>query len=221
MSYLSIPLFNVYEPLDDSDSYLLIIKNKQLLYYFLQNYNYNTNEEYIKVFDESNNQIKTMDYIDIVTSILSIDVNTKKNINALVRQLKTNTDILKKTSLNVTNIVKETFGVIKMDSPIDIISDINISEEDIIKMMDINIDECSNTMIERLNNYVKVSYELRNVRVFIFYNLLSFLTETEIELLIHNSKYSNIKIIDIEYFDDGSYIFDHKKIVDKDICLLE
>lgn len=221
MSYLSIPLFNVYEPLDDSDSYLLIIKNKQLLYYFLQNYNYNTNEEYIKVFDESNNQIKTMDYIDIVTSILSIDVNTKKNINALVRQLKTNTDILKKTSLNVTNIVKETFGVIKMDSPIDIISDINISEEDIIKMMDINIDECSNTMIERLNNYVKVSYELRNVRVFIFYNLLSFLTETEIELLIHNSKYSNIKIIDIEYFDDSSYIFDHKKIVDKDICLLE
>lgn len=221
MSYLSIPLFNVYEPLDDSDSYLLIIKNKQLLYYFLQNYNYNTNEEYIKVFDESNNQIKTMDYIDIVTSILSIDVNTKKNINALVRQLKTNTDILKKASLNVTNIVKETFGVIKMDSPIDIISDINISEEDIIKMMDINIDECSNTMIERLNNYVKVSYELRNVRVFIFYNLLSFLTETEIELLIHNSKYSNIKIIDIEYFDDGSYIFDHKKIVDKDICLLE
>lgn len=221
MSYLSIPLFNVYEPLDDSDSYLLIIKNKQLLYYFLQNYNYNTNEEYIKVFDESNNQIKTMDYIDIVTSILSIDVNTKKNINALVRQLKTNTDILKKTSLNVTSIVKEAFDIIKMDSPIDIISDINISEEDIIKMMDINIDECSNTMIERLNNYVKVSYELRNVRVFIFYNLLSFLTETEIELLIHNSKYSNIKIIDIEYFDDGSYIFDHKKIVDKDICLLE
>lgn len=221
MSYLSIPLFNVYEPLDDSDSYLLIIKNKQLLYYFLQNYNYNTNEEYIKVFDESNNQIKVADYIDIVTSILSIDVNTKKNINALVRQLKTNTDILKKTSLNVTNIVKETFGVIKMDSPIDIISDINISEDDIIKMMDINIDECSNTMIERLNNYVKVSYELRNVRVFIFYNLLSFLAETEIELLIHNYKYSNIKIIDIEYFDDGSYIFDHKKIVDKDICLLE
>lgn len=221
MSYLSIPLFNVYEPLDDSDSYLLIIKNKQLLYYFLQNYNYNTNEEYIKVFDESNNQIKAADYIDIVTSILSIDVNTKKNINALVRQLKTNTDILKKTSLNVTNIVKEAFDVIRMDSPIDIISDANISEDDIVKMMDINIDECSNTMIERLNNYVKVSYELRNVRVFVFYNLLSFLTETEIELLIHNSKYSNIKIIDIEYFDDGSYIFDHKKIVDKDICLLE
>ncbi len=221
MSYLSIPLFNVYEPLDDSDSYLLIIKNKQLLYYFLQNYNYNTNEEYIKVFDESNNQIKAADYIDIVTSILSIDVNTKKNINALVRQLKTNTDILKKTSLNVTNIVKEAFDVIKMDSPIDIISDANISEDDIVKMMDINIDECSNTMIERLNNYVKVSYELRNVRVFIFYNLLSFLTETEIELLIHNSKYSNIKIIDIEYFDDGVCIFDHKKIVDKDICLLE
>lgn len=221
MSYLSIPLFNVYEPLDDSDSYLLIIKNKQLLYYFLQNYNYNTNEEYIKVFDESNNQIKAADYIDIVTSILSIDVNTKKNINALVRQLKTNTDILKKTSLNVTNIVKEAFDVIRMDSPIDIISDANISEDDIVKMMDINIDECSNTMIERLNNYVKVSYELRNVRVFVFYNLLSFLTETEIELLIHNSKYSNIKIIDIEYFDDDSYIFDHKKIVDKDICLLE
>lgn len=221
MSYLSIPLFNVYEPLDDSDSYLLIIKNKQLLYYFLQNYNYNTNEEYIKVFDESNNQIKAADYIDIVTSILSIDVNTKKNINALVRQLKTNTDILKKTSLNVTNIVKEAFDVIKMDSPIDIISDANISEDDIVKMMDINIDECSNTMIERLNNYVKVSYELRNVRVFVFYNLLSFLTETEIELLIHNSKYSNIKIIDIEYFDDDSYIFDNKKIVDKDICLLE
>ncbi len=221
MSKIIIKSFNIFDDLSNTDSYLLIINNKQLLYKFLQSINQFDNT-YIKIVDNYNNELKNSDYIDIVTSIILIDPNTKKNINALIRKIKQlELENLKISRNIVLNEIENSFKKINANSNIELISDIDFTEDDFLKFMNINVQDNYETLLERINNYINVTYELRNIRVFIFYNLLAFLSEDEVHLLLHDNKYKDIKIINIECYDNNYRCFDHKKLIDEDICLLD
>lgn len=93
-------------------------------------------------------------------------------------------------------------------------------EDDVIKMLGISLQDDSPNLVERINNYINVSFELRNIKIFIFYNLLAFLDESELDLLVRANKYNGIKIIDIENVEYKTDIFDHIKILDEDICVI-
>ena len=87
-------------------------------------------------------------------------------------------------------------------------------------MLGISLQDDSPNLVERINNYINVSFELRNIKIFIFYNLLAFIDESELDLLVRANKYNGIKIIDIENVEYKTDIFDHIKILDEDICVI-
>ena len=122
--------------------------------------------------------------------------------------------------MEINEILEECTKQIKVNSPINISYDIEVDEDDIIKLLSISLQDDSPDLIERINNYINISFELRGIKIFIFYNLLAFLEENELDSLIRTNKYNGIKIIDIENVEFKTSIFDNIKILDEDICVI-
>lgn len=221
MKKLAINALNICDDISNIDSYLLVIKNKKILYKILSNSDLQYEDSYIQILDENYKELKLNDYVDFISSIINLDSNSKKNLNVLIRRIKKEEiEILRSTSEKINEILEECAKQIKVNSPINISYDIEVDEDDIIKLLSISLQDDSPDLIERINNYINISFELRGIKIFIFYNLLAFLEENELDSLIRTNKYNGIKIIDIENVEFKTSIFDHIKILDEDICVI-
>ena len=221
MKKLAINALNICDDISNIDSYLLVIKNKKILYKILSNSDLQYENSYIQILDENYKELKLSDYVDFISSIINLDSSSKKNLNVLIRRIKKEEiEILRSTSEKINEILEECAKQIKVNSPINISYDIEVDEDDIIKLLSISLQDDSPDLIERINNYINISFELRGIKIFIFYNLLAFLEENELDSLIRTNKYNGIKIIDIENVEFKTSIFDHIKILDEDICVI-
>lgn len=221
MKKLAINALNICDDISNIDSYLLVIKNKKILYKILSNSDLQYENSYIQILDENYKELKLSDYVDFISLIINLDSNSKKNLNVLIRRIKKEEiEILRSTSEKINEILEECAKQIKVNSPINISYDIEVDEDDIIKLLSISLQDDSPDLIERINNYINISFELRGIKIFIFYNLLAFLEENELDSLIRTNKYNGIKIIDIENVEFKTSIFDHIKILDEDICVI-
>lgn len=221
MKKLAINALNICDNISNIDSYLLVIKNKKILYKILSNSDLQYEDSYIQILDENYKELKLSDYVDFISSIINLDSNSKKNLNVLIRRIKKEEiEILRSTSEKINEILEECAKQIKVNSPINISYNIEVDEDDIIKLLSISLQDDSPDLIERINNYINISFELRGIKIFIFYNLLAFLEENELDSLIRTNKYNGIKIIDIENVEFKTSIFDHIKILDEDICVI-
>lgn len=223
MNFIFIDQFNIYDEITNITSYLLIIENKKLLYSFLSDLNnYCIYEEFIKILDEKDKQLKCSDYIEFIPSLFNLDINNKKNINALLRKIKNfNFDMISFSLEKIKNELNLLFKKIKISFPIEMLSNIAISEDDLLKIINITIDDKAPSILERIMLFVKLTFELRNITIFIFYELTSFLTEKEIDLLLHDCSYLGIKIINIENRNIENFSFSKKMIIDDDYCLIK
>lgn len=221
MKKLAINALNICDDISNIDSYLLVIKNKKILYKILSNSDLQYEDSYIQILDENYKELKLSDYIDFISSIINLDSNSKKNLNVLIRRIKKEEiEILRSTSEKINEILEECAKQIKINSPINISYDIEVDEDDIIKLLSISLQDDSPDLIDRINNYINISFELRGIKIFVFYNLLAFLEENELDSLIRTNKYNGIKIIDIENVEFKTSIFDNIKILDEDICVI-
>lgn len=221
MKKLAINALNICDDISNIDSYLLVIKNKKILYKILSNSDLQYENSYIQILDENYKELKLSDYVDFISSIINLDSNSKKNLNVLIRRIKKEEiEILRSTSEKINEILEKCAKQIKINSPINISYDIEVDEDDIIKLLSLSLQDDSPDLIERINNYINISFELRGVKIFVFYNLLAFLEENELDSLIRTNKYNGIKIIDIENVEFKTNIFDHIKILDEDICVI-
>lgn len=223
MTRLLINDFNIQQDINNFDSMLLIIQNKKKLLQVLNDISNECYElEFIKIIDEKGKILKLEDYIDSTISLFNIDINNKKNLNALFRQIKkANYDYIYDSINQITNNLQNLFNNINLESSLELINDLNISEDDILKLLKIQINDKSNDLLIKIMNYIKVGFELRKVYKYLFFNLSSLLSFEEIALLIHDCKLIGIQIIDIEYLDINKGLFDIKKVLDEDICLIE
>lgn len=221
MKKLAINALNICDNISNIDSYLLVIKNKKILYKILSNSDLQYEDSYIQILDENYKELKLSDYVDFISSIINLDSNSKKNLNVLIRRIKKEEiEILRSTSEKINEILEECAKQIKINSPINISYDIEVDEDDIIKLLSLSLQDDSPDLIDRINNYINISFELRGIKIFVFYNLLAFLEENELDSLIRTNKYNGIKIIDIENVEFKTSIFDHIKILDEDICVI-
>lgn len=221
MKKLAINALNICDDISNIDSYLLVIKNKKILYKILSNSDLQYEDSYIQILDENYKELKLSDYVDFISSIINLDSNSKKNLNVLIRRIKKEEiEILRSTSEKINEILEECAKQIKINSPINISYDIEVDEDDIIKLLSLSLQNDSPDLIDRINNYINISFELRGIKIFVFYNLLAFLEENELDSLIRTNKYNGIKIIDIENVEFKTSIFDHIKILDEDICVI-
>lgn len=214
---------NEYIDIDKQTSCLIVLENKNYFYKALTNLeNDYLDDSLLKVVDENYKRIKLIDYGDVILNLFSMDVNNKRNLNVVFKQIK----LLFKDELfyNLTSIkesLNDCFGKIKIDYNLDLINDIDVVEDDLIKMLNLKIKDESKSLLEKIMIYIKTAIELRKVKFFIFISLSTYLEEDEIKLLLKNCQLFDVSIINIESHKPDFINFDKKIIIDKDICLLK
>ena len=108
MKKLAINALNICDDISNIDSYLLVIKNKKILYKILSNSDLQYEDSYIQILDENYKELKLSDYVDFISSIINLDSNSKKNLNVLIRRIKKEEiEILRSTSEKINEILEE------------------------------------------------------------------------------------------------------------------
>lgn len=212
---------NIAKDIIDLPNYLLIIQNKKYLYKLITNIQ-NDEEDFIKIVDGNWKKQKKVEYIDAITSLFDLEVNNKKNINFLYKQIKSyfRNDFTKMIDL-LCEKLRELFSEVIISYQLELISDVSISDDDIIKLLGIKIDDTNIDLLEKIIKYIKTTFELRRISIFIFYGLSSLLSSSEINQLIKECNLLGVSLIDIETNDCEKINFDYKKIFDGDCCIIE
>lgn len=223
MNKLIINNCNIIEDFNNNKNIILVIKNKKYLYLLVNSLlNEDIDNKYILIIDDNNKQQNNDDYIEFIPSIFLLNFNSKKNLTIINKQIKNQY----KTSIKETIEIIYTYLLdlqkkICIDFDIELISNIDLIEDDILKLINFEIKDKYDSILDKIINYMKIINQLRKIKIFIFLNLSVYLNKEEIKLLLKESKYYDFKIILIENNEEIIDLFDTKRILDEDLCLID
>lgn len=213
---------NYSDNIENSNSIMLIIENRKYFYNFVIDLQLSFSEmNSIKLFDEKEKELKNTDYIDLVPSLFTMDINNKKNTSALLKNLKSsNNELIDKFLLETNERFEQFSKLLKLNS--DIIFDYNIdfNSDDLLKTLNIFMNINNQSLLEMIYSYIKITNELRNIKIFVFISLLDYLEESELALLLKNCKFLGIVLINIEVKNNDFAGFSKKFILDDSLSLI-
>ena len=208
--------------LENSNSIMIIIENKKYFYNFIIDLQLSYSEiNSIKLFDEKEKELKNTDYIEVVPSIFTMDINNKKNISALLKIIKnSNKELIQNNLIDINNKLEQFSSHLKLETDITFESNVDFSDDELLKALNIYIDCDKQSLLEMIYQYIKATYELRNIKMFVFISLLDYLDDDELKLLIKNCKLLGVILVNIE-IKDNTFVGFHKKfILDKSLSLI-
>lgn len=210
------------QSLDEINSMIISLENKKYFYSFMIDLQLSYSEiNSIKLFDEREKELKNSDYFEVIPSIFGMDVNNKKNINALLKIIKSDNKEFIQNYVNKANDNLEMIAkTLNLESEIQFETDIDFIDDDLLKMLNIHIKQETNSLVELIFSYIKTTFELRKIKIFIFANLIDYLEDEEISLLLKNCVFLGVIIIDIESKNIKNSNFQFNFILDKSLCLI-
>lgn len=223
MNKLIINNCNIIEDFNNNKNIILVIKNKKYLYLLVNSLlNEDIDNKYILIIDDNNKQQNNDDYIEFIPSIFLLNFNSKKNLTIINKQIKNQYKTsIKETIETIYTYLLDLQKNICIDFDIELISNIDLIEDDILKLINFEIKDKYDSILDKIINYMKIINQLRKIKIFIFLNLSIYLNKEEIKLLLKESKYYDFKIILIENNEEIIDLFDTKRILDEDLCLID
>ena len=167
--------------------------------------------------------IKELDiskYVEIITDPFAVDLNGRKIINKLYTELNelSKTEMMYTKTLQLAQHIQE--YLLDLESNTNHILQFN-GEMDVtglLKTMDVKIEDCTEKFFERLVCYIKNVIGVLSVKVFVFINLRSYLTNNQMEELIQEITYQEVHALFIENQERTCLKGGIRYIIDKDGC---
>ena len=167
--------------------------------------------------------IKELDiskYVEIITDPFAVELNGRKIINKLYAELNelSKNEMMYTKTLQLTQHIQE--YLLELESNTNHILQFN-SEMDVVgllKIMDVKIEDSTEKFFERLVCYIKNAIEVLSVKVFVFINLRSYLTDNQMQELIQEITYQEVHALFIENQERTCLEGGIRYIIDKDGC---
>ncbi len=134
-------------------------------------------------------------------------LNLNSHIDLSEKISKVNQDIIELSELIVSN----------LDFNIDYNNEINL--ETLLKIIKFEFGEQQN-LLEKILRYIEVYCELVSIKLVVLIGLTAILNEKDIEKIIKEINYKDIKILFIDSYDKNIFKKENKIIIDKDLCLI-
>lgn len=148
----------------------------------------------------SDNQLLENKYIEFIPNIYQLDMNEKKVVTRILKHLESymKDDWHLPETMKMQQALAEYLENIIFDSgiPLEISDEIDL--QTLLKASGIKVREESESFLENFINYLELILNFTDTKVFIFVNLLLFITEMEFAELINFFKQQNLIILDIE-----------------------
>lgn len=209
--------------LEKNTMYTFVIENKKALYEIEKfvRFEFSGNDYYFS-YKINGKPIELDATAIVIDDVFALDVNTKKNINALYKMLsgmygyKAEEEI-EHVKDKIRQIVKE----ISLDLDIELMMSETVKDDDLFKIMDLKIKDTDGEPIKRLTNFINISYELRKCTLFFVFRLHEYFEKDEIEAMVREIAYKNIRIINIESSNVFEKIEEEQVVIyDNDLCTI-
>jgi CRISPR type II-A-associated protein Csn2 len=206
--------------LEQNASFLIQNENLLSMVEFLIGLNAGNTDDFFSIYDSEKGTYLTSDELDFIDSVLFLDLNNKKNISVLQKQLKKYFQTsLTEEGEKLSAELSEFFKSIVLDFPLPLESQIELKAEDVLKLLNVRFLSEEGTVTERILRYIDISIELRKCRGFFFHHLSDYLSKDDLNSLFYEVKLKNVLLIDLEKEDPGLN-FDKKIIIDSDACTI-
>lgn len=185
--------------------------------------------DFIKTIDENNWVIsengKMVDfskYVDVIFNPFSVSLNQRKLLNKLYEisefNIKSGSLLFEWNTLqeNIIEFVEN----LKDNFEYDLQYTNKVDIKDVLKLTDLKFNE-SSTIIEKLLDYLVLANDILKVKLFVFFNLKTYLNLDEINYIFEQARYHKFNILFIERFDVFEKIEGEKIVViDVDKCAI-
>lgn len=173
-------------------------------------------------FSENGDDVPVDEHSEFISDFFQLEINSKKNINALYKLLKKqyyerlheDIGVLKSKAVSI---VKE----ICVDFDLELNASNDIREDDLFKILDLRFNDEELPEKEKLIKFCQTVHELRGTEVFFTVNLHLYYGLSDIEDIVHELQYRRIKIFNLEMTQVMDKYASEKVIcVDKDLCVI-
>lgn len=157
---------------------------------------------------------------DMIMSPLGLDLNERKIINKLYSELVkvSVSEVMYERTAELTRYVSDYI----MDLEDSVNYAVQFSDRldiaGLLKAMDVKYEEIEESLLEHLIRYIKLVVELLGVKLIIFVNLRSYLSDRQFRGLIQEIKYQEVKALFIENQEKACIEGGMRYIIDKDGC---
>lgn len=192
------------------------IENKKTFYRLVSDlYKIKNDEKLDEVFfyDDDNQELNMYNKVDLYVNFFDIDLNSKKNLNALNKNIINSlTDNIKEEILNNFKKLAKSFTKILSDIDLPLSLNDNITVEDIIKLLKISINK-TDELLNNLLLIIDLEKVLKMNEILFFINLKQYLSQEELIEFYKYAIYNEIKIVLVDSQSYGIKLDYEKKLI--------
>ena len=179
------------------------IENKKTFYRLVSDlYKIKNDEKLDEVFfyDDDNQELNMYNKVDLYVNFFDIDLNSKKNLNALNKNIINSlTDNVKEEILNNFKKLAKSFTKILSDIDLPLSLNDNITVDDIIKLLKISINK-TDDLLSNLLLIIDLEKVLKMNEILFFINLKQYLSQEELIEFYKYAIYNEIKIVLVDRY---------------------
>ena len=221
---IKLYFFEEFIDLEVGKLYTITIENRKILHDF-EKYLFNEfegNSDYLLLMN-NNKIIDHKKNIYFLSNFYDMDLNNKKNLLALYKQIKVNhNDELKERFEQLTSNINEFLEFMNFESGFDLTFDSNILMDDVFKLGDLRFNNENDSLFNTLISYLEIINNLFNIEVFIVEELHKYFSNDELIKAINELKYHGIILINIEKDNNFEGIVDEiRNYIDIDYCTIQ
>lgn len=159
--------------------------------------------------------------MELITDIFNIDINSKKILNRIFKNIETeiiNDYYMELQELNniiIGNMAKFVRG---QHLPLEFTEKVSIAN--LLKLVDLKIAESYENRMELLVNYIDIISQLFPVKLFILVNLKTFFDTNELSEFYKDINYKKLNVLLIEQHITEKLEGERYRIIDADLCEL-
>ena len=198
---------------------ILVIENKRMLARLIyEMLGLTEGEEGSFVLSENDNEL-SFGCVDVITDVFRLDVNSRRNIGKLISALEKAAvdeqfyEASCRIMGDITSYVLNVSGA--LDYNVDI-SEVKLA--DIFKLCSTRFDFDDDNICGGVLDYMKITRDIAQMRLFVFVNLKQLLDAEDIELFYNNIIYNKYNVLLIESEYGQKLPVEKYKIIDKDLC---
>lgn len=192
------------------------IENKKTFYRLVSDlYKIKNDEKLDEVFfyDDNNQEINMYNKVDLYVNFFDIDLNSKKNLNVLNKNIINSLiDNVKEEILNNFKKLAKSFTKIISDIDLPLSLNDNITVDDIIKLLKISINK-TDDLLNNLLLLIDLEKVLKMNEILFFINLKQYLSQEELIEFYKYAIYNEIKIVLVDSQSYGIKLDYEKKLI--------
>ena len=172
------------------------------------------------VLSDNDKELDMSKCVEIIGNPFMVDINSRKILGKLyseLEELSRKEQMFEKT-MRLTSTVHEYILDLEQETNYILQFDNELEISALLKALGVMHEEIEDSFLERIVRYIKIAANVLKTKLFVFVNIRSYLLDTQMQELVKEISYQDIKVLFIENQERDCLEGGFRYIIDKDGC---